>query len=153
LYFPNELTCNMAIKIIDYGSNAYDQMIELRKSVLRKPLGLTYSKEDLERDKNDLLIGAFEEDEILACCILTRKDPGTFQLRQMAVDQRMKRNGVGAAIMQFAEDLAKDSGGREVMMHARKTAIGFYEKLGYAVISDEFSEVGIPHVEMRKNLI
>lgn len=153
MYFPKELTCNMAIKIIDYGSNAYDQMIELRKSVLRKPLGLTYSKEDLERDKNDLLIGAFEEDKILACCILTRKDSATFQLRQMAVEQRMQRNGVGAAIMHFAENLAKDSGGKEVMMHARKTAIGFYEKLGYAVISDEFSEVGIPHVEMRKNLI
>ena len=143
----------MAIKIIDYGSIAYDQMIELRKSVLRKPLGLTYSKEDLERDQHDLLIGAFEDDEILACCILTKKDPGTFQLRQMAVDQRMQRIGVGAAIMHFAENLAKDSGGREIMMHARKTAIGFYEKLGYTAEGDEFSEVGIPHVEMRKSLI
>ena len=143
----------MAIKIIDHGSKEYDKMIELRKSVLRKPLGLTYSKEDLERDKNDLLIGAFEEDDILACCILTQKEPGTFQLRQMAVDQKMQRNGVGAAIMHFAENLAKDAGGKEVMMHARKTAMGFYEKLGYAVVGDEFSEVGIPHVEMKKNLI
>ena len=143
----------MAIKIIDHGSKEYDQMIELRKSVLRKPLGLTYSTEDLERDKNDLLIGAFEEDDILACCILTQKEPGTFQLRQMAVDQKMQRNGVGAAIMHFAENLAKDAGGKEVMMHARKTAMGFYEKLGYADVGDEFSEVGIPHVEMKKNLV
>lgn len=143
----------MAIKIIDHGSKEYDQMIELRKSVLRKPLGLTYSTEDLERDKNDLLIGAFEEDDILACCILTQKEPGTFQLRQMAVDQKMQRNGVGAAIMYFAENLAKDAGGKEVMMHARKTAMGFYEKLGYATVGDEFSEVGIPHVEMKKNLV
>ena len=143
----------MAIKIIDHGSKEYDQMIELRKSVLRKPLGLTYSKEDLERDKNDLLIGAFEEEDILACCILTRKKPETFQLRQMAVDQKMQRNGVGAAIMHFAENLAKDSGGKQVIMHARKTAIGFYEKLGYAASGDEFSEVGIPHVQMSKNLI
>ena len=143
----------MAIKIIDHGSKEYDQMIELRKSVLRKPLGLTYSTEDLERDKNDLLIGAFEEDDILACCILTQKEPGTFQLRQMAVDQKMQRNGVGTAIMYFAENLAKDAGGKEVMMHARKTAMGFYEKLGYAAVGDEFSEVGIPHVEMKKNLV
>jgi predicted GNAT family N-acyltransferase len=55
--------------------------------------------------------------------------------------------------MHFAENLAKDSGGREIMMHARKTAIGFYEKLGYTAEGDEFSEVGIPHVEMRKSLI
>ncbi len=143
----------MPIKIIDYGSREYDQMIELRKSVLRKPLGLSYSQEDLDRDKNDMLIGAFEEDKILACCILTRIAAGTFQLRQMAVDQKMQRNGVGAAIMFFAENLAKDSGGSEMMMHARKTAVGFYEKLGYAVVGEEFSEVGIPHLEMRKKLI
>jgi len=55
--------------------------------------------------------------------------------------------------MYFAENLAKDAGGKEVMMHARKTAMGFYEKLGYAAVGDEFSEVGIPHVEMKKNLI
>ena len=143
----------MAIKIIDYGSKEYDQMIELRTSVLRKPLGLTYSREDLERDKNDLLIGAFEEDIILACCILTRKEADTFQLRQMAVDQKMQRNGVGAAIMHFAENLAKDSGGKQVMMQARKSAIGFYEKPGYAAVGDEFREVGIPHVQMSKRLI
>ena len=143
----------MAIKIIDHGSKEYDQMIELRKSVLRKPLGLTYSTEDLERDKNDLLIGAFEEDDILACCILTQKEPGTFQLRQMAVDQKMQRNGVGTAIMYFAENLATDAGGKAVMRHARKTAMGFDEKLGYADVGDEFSEVGIPHVEMKKNLV
>jgi predicted GNAT family N-acyltransferase len=71
----------------------------------------------------------------------------------MAVDQKMQRNGVGAAIMFFAENLAKDSGGSEMMMHARKTAVGFYEKLGYAVVGEEFSEVGIPHLEMRKKLI
>jgi len=37
-------------------------------------------------------------------------------------------------------------------MHARKTAIGFYEKSGYSVIGDEFTEVGIPHFEMVKKI-
>lgn len=143
----------MPIKIIDHGSREYDQMIALRKEVLRKPLGLTYSQEDLDRDKNDILIGAFEDDTILACCILTRTASDAFQLRQMAVEQKMQRNGVGAAIMAFAENLARDAGGRTMMMHARKTAIGFYEKLGYSIAGEEFSEVGIPHVEMRKTLI
>jgi predicted GNAT family N-acyltransferase len=38
-------------------------------------------------------------------------------------------------------------------MHARKTASGFYEKLGYKVASDEFEEVTIPHYVMQKKLI
>jgi predicted GNAT family N-acyltransferase len=39
-----------------------------------------------------------------------------------------------------------------MVMHARKTAIGFYEKQGYAVFGNEFEEVTVPHFEMRKLL-
>jgi len=38
-------------------------------------------------------------------------------------------------------------------MHARKTAELFYEKIGYAPHGDEFIEVTLPHIEMRKKLI
>jgi predicted GNAT family N-acyltransferase len=37
-------------------------------------------------------------------------------------------------------------------MHARKSAVGFYEKLGYEIEGDEFEEVTIPHYEMQKTL-
>jgi predicted GNAT family N-acyltransferase len=37
-------------------------------------------------------------------------------------------------------------------MHARKTAVGFYEKLGYKRIGNEFLEVTIPHYAMEKAL-
>jgi predicted GNAT family N-acyltransferase len=38
-------------------------------------------------------------------------------------------------------------------MHARKTATGFYEKLGYVISGGEFEEVTLPHVVMEKKLI
>ncbi len=37
-------------------------------------------------------------------------------------------------------------------MHARKTAVGFYEKLGYFSTGGEFEEVTIPHNIMEKKL-
>jgi predicted GNAT family N-acyltransferase len=37
-------------------------------------------------------------------------------------------------------------------LHARKTAIGFYEKLAYAVVGGEFTEVGVAHVKMIKRI-
>jgi predicted GNAT family N-acyltransferase len=39
-----------------------------------------------------------------------------------------------------------------MMMHARDTAIGFYEKFGYKVMGDEFIEVNVPHHVMVKPL-
>ena len=54
--------------------------------------------------------------------------------------------------MQFAENLARDRGIKKIEMHARKAAVGFYEKLGYKVKGDEFEEVTIPHYVMEKAL-
>jgi predicted GNAT family N-acyltransferase len=54
--------------------------------------------------------------------------------------------------MTFAENIARDHGYRRLTMHARKSALGFYEKSGYKVCSDEFEEVTIPHYVMEKEL-
>ena len=43
----------MALKIIDHGTKEYQQMIKLREDILRRPLGLTFSLEELEIEKNN----------------------------------------------------------------------------------------------------
>ncbi len=142
----------MALKMIDHGSTEYKQMIDLRNEILRKPLGLTFSPEDLDKEKEDVLMGAFEDDKILGCCLLTRVDDKSVRLRQMAVPKGMQGKGLGRALMIFAENIARDLGYRTLLMHARKTASGFYEKLGYTISSDEFEEVTIAHYVMQKSL-
>jgi GNAT superfamily N-acetyltransferase len=64
----------------------------------------------------------------------------------------MQGKGIGRALMIFAENIARDQGYKRLCMHARRSAIGFYEKLGYAVSGDEFVEVTIPHFTMEKSL-
>lgn len=127
-------------------------MVQLRKDILRKPLGLDFEPADLDKEKEEILIAAFEEDKILGCCMLTLQDPQTIRLRQMAVLNNLQGKGIGRALMQFAENIARDRGFRKITMHARKSAIGFYEKQGYAVAGDEFIEVTIPHYIMEKSL-
>ncbi len=143
----------MALKQIEHGTDDYHQMVNLRNEILRKPLGLSFDPEELEREKHDVLIGAFEDGKILGCCMLTKVNNSTCRLRQMAVDIRLQRKGVGHALMNFAENLARDYGFKILMMHARKTAIGFYEKQGYRVNGEEFIEVTVPHYVMEKRLV
>jgi predicted GNAT family N-acyltransferase len=142
----------MALKIIDHGTKEYQQMIKLREDILRKPLGLAFSPDELEKEKNNLLIGAFEDDQILGCCMIVEDNPDMAKLRQMAVLNALQGKGIGRALMQFAENLARDHGYKVLTMHARKNAIGFYEKMGYRVKGNEFLEVSIPHCEMEKQL-
>ena len=142
----------MALKIIDYGTHEYEQMLKLRDLVLRKPLGLQFSPEELEQEKINLLIAAYEDKEMLGCCMLVEDDPQTVRLRQMAVTKDLQGKGIGKALMIFAENLARDRGYRQITMHARKAAVGFYEKMGYRVRGGEFQEVTIPHYVMEKDL-
>lgn len=142
----------MALKIIDYGSPEYQQMVKLRDAVLRKPLGLTFAPEDLESEKDNILIAAFEEERILGCCMLVEERPDIVRLRQMAVINPLQGKGIGRALMNFAENIARDRGYKIVKMHARNNSIGFYEKVGYKKKGDEFIEVTIPHYVMEKLL-
>ena len=142
----------MALKIIEYGSPDYQKMIGLRDNVLRKPLGLIFTPGELEDEKENILIGAFEDEDILGCCMLVEENPKVIRLRQMAVLNNLQGKGVGSAILNFAENIARDRGYKILSMHARKNAIGFYEKMGYKVSGEEFTEVTIPHYLMEKNL-
>jgi GNAT superfamily N-acetyltransferase len=142
----------MAIRVIDHGTKEYQQMVELRNQILRKPLGLTFEPAELEKEKEDILIGCFEEEKLEGCCLLTKEDEKTLRLRQMAVLSGLQGKGVGRVLMQFAENIARDRGFKVLMMHARKTAVGFYEKLGYKIKGEEFEEVTIPHFTMVKDL-
>ena len=142
----------MALKILDHGSLEYRQMVKLRDDMLRKPLGLVFSPEELEKEKDNMLIAAFEEEDILGCCMLVEENLTTVRLRQMAVLNDLQGKGIGRALMSFAENIARDRGYKVISMHARKNTIGFYEKMGYNVAGDEFIEITIPHYIMEKQL-
>ena len=104
-----------------------------------------------------MLIGCFTREKgkgevIIGCCILTPVNNNTVQLRQMAVEKLYQGQGIGNSVLEFAEQQAKTKSYARLMMHARKEAVGFYERQGYTIDGDEFVEVNIPHYEMSKRL-
>jgi len=141
----------MALQIIDYASQEYRQMLDLRNHILRAPLGLSLTEEDIEQDKNNILIGAFEDKKMLGCCMRVREED-LLLLRQMAVLNDLQGKGIGRALLHFAEAIAKDIGYKELSMYARKSVSGFYIRMGYTQIGEEFLKVTIPHVMMKKRL-
>lgn len=133
------------------GDEEYAKVFELREELLRQPLGLSLHDEDLSAELNDYTLVAMDEDNILACLILTPRGGDTVQLRQMAVWEDLQGSGIGKRLVDYAEQYAWDEGYDSIILHARIVAQGFYEKLNYKVVSDVFTEVGIPHVVMEKH--
>jgi len=149
---PAEIKDTISITTITYGSPEYIEMCKLRDEVLRKPIGLKLTEEETMRDIDDILIVCMLNEEVIACCILSEKDQDTVQLRQMAVSPSYQQIGLGKEILLFAEQIAEEINFSKIRMHARKTAVDFYHKAGYTVVGEEFTEVGIPHFEMEKNI-
>ena len=115
-------------------------------------MGLTFSSADLAKDKDDVHMGAFDGDVLLASLILTDMADGTIKMRQVAVDDLQQSKGLGRNLVKYADDYARDKGFKLIHCHARDTAKEFYLKQGYKVVGDEFTEVGIKHYYMEKAL-
>lgn len=137
---------------IKVGTPAYEQMIALRMKVLLDPIGIPRTYIDPQKEAADLLIGAYENGQLVGCCILTILSDNMVQLRQMAVDTCLQNQGIGAALLYFAEGAARQSGFHRLVLHARDTVLWFYAKCGYRIAGEPFSEVGIGHHKMEKEL-
>ncbi len=142
------------IRVIEYGSPEYQDMLLLREALLRTPLGLTFSQQELQREISDRLIGCFhpKQSVLLGCCMLTPIDENIVQLRQMAVVEKYQHRGIGKKLVRFAEGEARQSGFATIIAHARKPAVPFYERSGFIKEGEEFTEVTLPHFLVKKTL-
>ena len=142
----------MEIRIFRQTDSEYLLSLILRYRILRIPLGLTFSRADLAKDKDDIHIGVFDGDVIVASLILTDHGDHTMKMRQVAVDDRHQGQGIGKKLVLYADSYARENGYKFIHCHARDTAKAFYLSLGYKVVGDEFTEVGIKHYYMEKLL-
>ena len=70
----------------------------------------------------------------------------------MAVLVEWRSRGVGAALLGALIALARERSMPRVTLHAQTHAAGFYRRFGFSERGGEFSEAGIPHVEMALEL-
>ena len=137
---------------IQHGSDAYRAECDLRHEVLRVPIGLSLHDEDLSQEREQLHFGLLKDGRLVACVIAVLLSPTEAKIRQMAVSREQQGQGCGRRIIEGLERQLAARGVTCFSMHARMTAVGFYEKLGYSKVGAEFPEVGIPHVRMEKRL-
>jgi predicted GNAT family N-acyltransferase len=141
---------NVETRIFPYNSPDYRLALDLRYRILRKPLGLQFTEAELKRDEKGTHFGLFVDDKMEACLTLVKIDQGIMQMRQVAVEDDVQGKGLGKMLSMVAEKYALEKGCTIIFCHARKTAVPFYEKLGYQIASEEFIEVNIPHYVMEK---
>lgn len=79
---------------------------------------------------------------------LVRQADGTAKIGRMAVHKALRGAHLGQNLLNALMDAARDRGDHEVMLHAQRSAEGFYRRLGFEARGEPFEEAGISHVEM-----
>lgn len=67
---------------------------------------------------------------------------------RMAVLKEARHLGVGSALLTALMEEARRRGHAHAVLSAQTHAIAFYRRHGYAVVSGEYLDCGIPHVDM-----
>ena len=75
-------------------------------------------------------------------------EPGVARIGRMAVDRTLRGSRLGRDVLHALMDVARARGDTEVVLHAQRSAVGFYQRLGYQNQGEPFEEAGIPHQEM-----
>lgn len=138
-------------KTVDYGSEEYKKAVALREEILRKPLGLFFTKEELELEKEHVHLAGFLGQEMCTTAVLV-PDGDEMKMQRVASKSQFQGKGIGSALMRFCEDYAKKHGFKSIYCHARGTAVQFYLQNQYQLEGEPFAEDGIPHQKMRKML-
>lgn len=77
---------------------------------------------------------------------------GIAKVERVAVLEPYRGEGWGERIMAAVEAHAREAGYERVHLAAQVPVVGFYERLGYEVVSEAFMDAGIPHRSMEKPL-
>ena len=135
-------------RILEWDSKWQIQSIGLRYEVLRKPLGMFFSPDELFGEANQIHVGLLQEDRILAVLLLKMLEGNVAKMRQVAVSEPLQGKGLGKQLVRLSEEICRQKNVKRIELHARQTAVPFYLALGYQTEGPEFEEVGIPHLKM-----
>ena len=138
---------------IEFATPEYDEAVSLRYKILRKPLDLEFSEEQLMEEFDQFHFGYYNlQGKLIACLSYQLKEDGVLKMRQVAVDDSQQGRGIGTRMVKETENWAQSSGYNKIILHARDTAVKFYKKLNYSIKGKDFTEVGIKHFLMEKTL-
>ncbi len=125
----------------------------VRTEVFVEEQGIAREDEWDEADKTAVHAVVYNRmDMPLATGRLLIAAPGVGKVGRMASKRVLRGSRLGRQVLEALVQKAKQRGDKEVILHAQRSAAGFYAKSGFTERGAPFDEVGIAHVEMFKTL-
>ena len=133
--------------------NEWIEYYDLRYRILRKPWNQPIGSERDEGDASEQHFAMYSGINLLAVGRLDKCEEKKRQIRFMAVEKSAQGSGYGKSLMIEMEKYCRNDEVNEIILHARESAIPFYEKLSYQLHDASYKLFGeIQHYLMSKKL-
>jgi len=132
--------------------------LALRSTVLRNGQPPETCILPTDREVGCFHLGYFVNEQLVSIATFFPEDhpdygPGGYRLRGMASDNAFSGKGYGGSVIKFAIDELTSVNASYIWCNTRSTAVGFYTKLGFSLISEMFDVPGIgPHYNMLRKI-
>src|SRR5690606_7464615 len=104
------VSAEIEITEVPFGSAAYHEVTDLRRAILRTPLGLDFTPEELAWEREDTHLAARMRDRVVGTLLLRAMDARTTRLMRMAVEEDMRGHSIGRRLVTHAEALLRNRG-------------------------------------------
>ena len=133
-----------------------ERTIDLRHKVLRAGLARETAYFESDDEPTTVHLVAIDGEAVVGCATVLlntwEKQPAC-QLRGMAVDPDYRKLGVGRRLLEEVDRVAAEAGVKILWANARKGAMGFYHRLGWKTVSEEFDiPLAGPHFKIVKTI-
>ncbi|MES2688351.1 MAG: YbgC/FadM family acyl-CoA thioesterase [Pseudomonadota bacterium] len=123
----------------------------IRTAVFVEEQGIPLDMEWDEADKTAVHAVAYNGlGQAIGTGRLLQHAPGSAKIGRMAVNRVLRGSSLGRQLLNALVAQAEQRGDTEVLLHAQRSAEGFYTRLGFAPRGEPFEEVEIPHIEMAR---
>jgi predicted GNAT family N-acyltransferase len=139
-----------------------DRALTIRKKVFVREQGIAEEEEYDGKDADSTHYLLCFQGKAVGTARTRRIEDNKIKIERVAILKQFRGKGLGHRLMQFILEDIKDNkaahcpkfdaptfGCPKVYIGSQKHAIPFYEKLGFTVCSNEYTEAGISHKDMQ----
>lgn len=137
---------DIQVRLADWHKD-HDELRRIREAVFVVEQAVPPEQEWDADDAEALHFLAFDGDYPVG----TARLQADGRIGRVSVLREWRGLGVGDALLHAVLEEAARRGLQQQTLSAQTQAVPFYQRLGFEVISDEFLEAGIPHVDMLRN--
>lgn len=144
-----------------FASPVYDELVQIRLESLYLPLQATIDIEAFAEEYKDVHLAVYDSKNQLIGAVVAKvcEEEDEFMnkrkiclLKQVVVQKRFQRLGLGKEMLASLEQLLIDKGYKEIRLFAHIGAMDYYTNMGYAKHGKPFKGSGIKQHTMKKKI-